>query len=53
MNTYLPILPIELINKILILRPKHILAKLFENNEKVKIWKQILQNKIVLLCILF
>ena len=33
-------LPIEIINKILILRPKHILAKLFEEDENVKIWKK-------------
>ena len=41
MNKKLPILPIEIINKILILRPKHILAELFENDENVKIWKNI------------
>ena len=40
MNTYLSVLPIEIINKILILRPKHILAELFENDENVIIWKK-------------
>ena len=40
MNKKIPILPIEIINKILILRPKHILAELFENDENVKIWKK-------------
>ena len=36
----LPNLPIEIINKILIMRPKHILAELFENDENVKIWNK-------------
>ena len=40
MNKKLPILPIEIINKMLPLRPKHILAELFKNNENVKIWKK-------------
>ena len=30
----------KLFNKILILRPKHILAELFENDENVIIWKK-------------
>ena len=30
----------EIINKILIMRPKHILAELFENDENVKIWNK-------------
>ena len=40
MNKKLPILPFEIINKILIMRPKHILAELFENDNNVKIWKK-------------
>ena len=35
-------LPLEIVNKILIMRPTHPIAKLFENNEIVKIWKKIL-----------
>ena len=37
---YMSNLPIEIINKILIMRPKHIVAELFENDENVKIWKK-------------
>jgi len=33
-------LPIEIVNKILIMRPTHPIVKLFENNEIVKIWKK-------------
>ena len=33
-------LPIEIVNKFLIMRSKHILAKLFEEDENVKIWKK-------------
>ena len=53
MNKNLPILPMEIVNKILIMRESHTIAKLFEEDENVKIWKKILQNKMVLLCILF
>ena len=35
-------LPIEIVNKILIMRPTHPIVKLFENNKIVKIWKKIL-----------
>ena len=37
-------LPIEIINKILIMRPKHILAKIFEEDENVKLWKKYLTD---------
>ena len=40
MNTTLPILPMEIVNKILIMRPTHPIAKLFEEDENVKIWKR-------------
>ena len=33
-------LPIEIVNKILIMRPTHPIAKLFEEDENVKIWKK-------------
>ena len=36
-------LPIEIVNKILIMRPTHPIVKLFENNEIVKIWKNIIE----------
>jgi hypothetical protein len=41
MNKILPILPNEIVNKILILRPTHPIAKLFKEDENVKIWKKI------------
>ena len=34
-------LPIEIVNKILTFRPTHPIAKLFEEDENVKIWKNI------------
>ena len=33
-------LPMEIVNKILIMRPTHPIAKLFEEDENVKIWKK-------------
>ena len=40
MNTTLPILPMEIVNKILIMRPTHPIAKLFEEDKNVKMWKK-------------
>ena len=40
MNTTLPM---EIVNKILIMRPTHPIAKLFEEDENVKMWKNILE----------
>ena len=37
MNTTLPM---EIVNKILIMRPTHPIAKLFEEDENVKMWKK-------------
>ena len=37
MNTTLPM---EIVNKILIMRPTHPIAKLFEKDENVKMWKK-------------
>ena len=33
-------LPIEIVNKILIMRPTHPIAKLFEEDKNVKMWKK-------------
>ena len=33
-------LPIEIVNKILIMRPTHPIAKLFEEDEHVKLWNK-------------
>ena len=40
MNTTLPILPMEIVNKILIMRSTHPIAKLFEEDDNVKMWKK-------------
>ena len=40
MNKNLPTLPMEIVNKILIMRESHPIAKLFEEDENVKIWKK-------------
>ena len=40
MNKNLPTLPMEIVNKILIMRESHPIAKLFGEDENVKIWKK-------------
>ena len=34
------LLPIEIVSKILLMRPTHPIAKLFEEDKNVKIWKK-------------
>jgi hypothetical protein len=40
MNKNLPNLPIEIVNKILIMRPTHPIAKLFEEDYNVILWNK-------------